>query len=622
MTGIRLRHLVFTGPKVEPAVLEFQDGLNILYGASNTGKSFASEAILFMIGASKALPVNEEIAAYNGVWLGLILPGGREVTLYRATRGGTFKFYEGLVRSANVDEGSPLQGQHDAKRTDTVSHLLLDAIGLSGKQIVKDANGKKGSLSIRLLAPYMVVSEEDIISTRSPVLASGAPTERTLERNIFKLLLTGMDDSATVAVQKPGDKKVAKAAKIEFVNKLISDLDSNLADVADAAEINDQLDKLDRNSEGLLDRLREAQSELDDLVGKRRASMDRKRELEQRTRELQLTLQRFARLQAVYASDLQRLQSIEEGGFVLVAMAGMDCPVCGAAPDAQRHNHAAEEIALAYRAAAAEVKKIEIEQRELAQTMASLGAEATGLGKLVGQLGEDIDKFDRAIEAGRPSEVSARQSYEAYSLARGKLQRISDLYLRRAEMVTLREGLESEPTKRDGDTLSVGPDSTAAFDFGEVVKKVLKEWHFPGADKAQFDLATNDITIGGKARASNGKGVRAILHAAFNVALIVHSIDKKLPNPGFLVLDTPLLTYREPMKSKKHGALAPDELALKATSLSGEFYRHLSELAQDLQVIIIENSDPPASARLVAKVDTFTGQDGNERYGLLETKES
>ena len=622
MRGIRLRHLVFTGPKVEPAALEFQDGLNILYGASNTGKSFATEAILFMIGASKSLPVNEEIATYSGVWLGLELPGGRQITLYRATRGGTFKVYEGLIRSAGVEEGRPLLGQHDAKRTDTVSHLLLDAIGLSGKQIVKDANGKKASLSIRLLAPYMVVSEEDIIATRSPVLASGAPTDRTLERNIFKLLLTGMDDSATVAVQKPGDKKVAKAAKIEFADKLISDLDAKLVDEADKSEIDDQLEKLDISSEGLLDRLRVAQSELDDLVGNRRVAMDRKRELEQRTRELLLTLQRFERLQAVYASDLQRLQSIEEGGFVLVAMAGMDCPVCGAAPGAQRHNHAAEEIALAYRAAAAEAKKIEIEQRELTQTMASLGAEAAGLGNLVRQLGDDIDELDRAIEAGRPHEVSARQSYEAYALARGRLQRVSDLYLRRAELVKLRAGLESEPTKRDGDSLSVGPDPTAAFDFGEVVKKVLKEWHFPDADKAQFDLAANDVTIGGKARAANGKGVRAILHAAFNVALIVYSIDKNLPHPGFLVLDTPLLTYREPMKSKKHGALAPDELALKATSLSEEFYRHLSEMAQDLQVIIIENSDPPASARLVAKVETFTGQEGNDRYGLLARKDS
>ncbi|WP_378951248.1 hypothetical protein [Mesorhizobium sp. ANAO-SY3R2] len=106
-----------------------------------------------------------------------------------------------------------------------------------------------------------MVSEEAIIAQRSPVLYSGAPTERTLEQNLFKLLLTGIDDSATVEVQKPGDKKVAKAAKIELLDEWIGKLDEQLGeDVADEDEINVQLDRLDNSSEGLWDRLRLAQS--------------------------------------------------------------------------------------------------------------------------------------------------------------------------------------------------------------------------------------------------------------------------------------------------------------------------------------------------------------------------
>jgi hypothetical protein len=61
-------------------------------------------------------------------------------------------------------------------------------VGLVGKQIVRDANGTKDALSIFLLAPYAVVSEEDIISERSPVF-TGQPAERTFEQNLFKLLL-------------------------------------------------------------------------------------------------------------------------------------------------------------------------------------------------------------------------------------------------------------------------------------------------------------------------------------------------------------------------------------------------------------------------------------------------
>jgi hypothetical protein len=398
---------------------------------------------------------------------------------------------------------------------------------------------------------------------------------------------------------------------------LIAQLDKELGeDAASEAETNNQLERLDQRFEGLLDRLRQAQTELDVLVGQRRSAIDRRRELEERADELEVTLQRFAKLQAVYASDLQRLQSIEEGGFVLVAMADMDCPVCGAPPDAQRHNHAAEEIEMAHRAAAAEARKIEIEQRELSQTITSLQAEARGLRRIIDEVARKVGQLDIQIDEARPREVSARQSYETLSSTRAEVQKIADIYQRRANLIARRDEINADPTKREGDALAVGPDSTTAFKFGETVKSVLTAWHFPDADKVQFDTDTNDITIGGKRRAANGKGVRAILHAAFNVAVIVFCIDNKLPHPGFLVLDTPLLTYREPLKSK-HGDLSEDEAALKATSLAESFYRHLASLKSEVQFLVIENSDPPTAVRSLARIETFTGLKGSGRFGLL-----
>jgi len=398
----------------------------------------------------------------------------------------------------------------------------------------------------------------------------------------------------------------------------VGKLDEQLGeDVADEDEIEDQLDRLDNSSEGLWDRLRLAQSSLDELIRKRRALLDRRQEHELRLDELDITLQRFARLNAVYSSDLERLRSIEEGGYVLVALADRECPVCGAPPEAQVHDHAGEEIALAHAAAAAETRKIEVEQRELTQTVLALRGEAASLRRVVKELTEQIEEIDSQIENDRPLEAMARSNYETYASARAELQKIVDLYARRAELVASREEIDGQSTKRDGDALAAGPDSTVAFAFGESVKAVLKEWKFPDADKAQFDLSTNDITIGGKPRSSNGKGVRAILHAAFNVALFVYCIEKKLPHPGFLVLDTPLLTYREPMRSEKHGALTEDELALKATTLAENFYKHLASLKDQVQFIIIENTDPPASIDGLANITTFTGLDGNDRYGLL-----
>ncbi len=52
MTAQRLtiRHLAFTGPGKAPAELGFSEGCNLVWGASNTGKSFTLKAFDFMLG--------------------------------------------------------------------------------------------------------------------------------------------------------------------------------------------------------------------------------------------------------------------------------------------------------------------------------------------------------------------------------------------------------------------------------------------------------------------------------------------------------------------------------------------------------------------------------------------
>ena len=475
----------------------------------------------------------------------------------------------------------------------------------------------RDSLSFRTLSKYAVVAEDDILSETSPVFLSGTPAERPFERNLFKLLLTGKDDAAAVTVPKQAERKAAKAAKLELVDEMLAQLDVELGETHPGEqETKDQLERLDESAGGLLTWLQTAQNELDGLVAQRRTTLDRGRELKERADELDLTLQRYAKLQAIYTSDLEGLHSIEEGGYVLAAMASRDCPICGAPPAAQTHNHAAEEISMAHTATAAEARKIEREQRELTHVVASLEAEAAGLRRTIQKLEDDAKAVDATIEEVRPQEASLRERYETYNAMRAGVVKVLDLFDRRAKLAARRAEIDAAPTRRDGEAASVGADSTTLFDFGETVKEVLTAWKFPEAEKVQFDGATSDITIGGKSRSANGKGVRAVLHAAFNVAVFVHCIKNNLPHPGFLVLDTPLLTYREPLSSK-HGDLSQDEQALKASSLAEHFYRHLASLKKYVQVIVIENSDPPLAIQQLSRIEVFTRQPGEGRFGLL-----
>ena len=50
MSGLLLRYLAYFGPDRPAAGLEFERGLNVICGASETGKSFIVETIDFMLG--------------------------------------------------------------------------------------------------------------------------------------------------------------------------------------------------------------------------------------------------------------------------------------------------------------------------------------------------------------------------------------------------------------------------------------------------------------------------------------------------------------------------------------------------------------------------------------------
>jgi DNA repair ATPase RecN len=50
---IRLKSLILTGSTVEPASVVFNENLTVIYGASDTGKTYIARAIDFMLGATK-----------------------------------------------------------------------------------------------------------------------------------------------------------------------------------------------------------------------------------------------------------------------------------------------------------------------------------------------------------------------------------------------------------------------------------------------------------------------------------------------------------------------------------------------------------------------------------------
>ena len=121
-----------------------------------------------------------------------------------------------------------------------------------------------------------------------PVL-SGQHINDPTERSVFKLLLTGIDDSAVVEVADRKTFRTSTAAKVEVVSEMIEATESELAagypDVADLPEQEKRLDETFATAQAEADA---AQESIRALLGDKRRIGNQYAEMERRMGEVDL----------------------------------------------------------------------------------------------------------------------------------------------------------------------------------------------------------------------------------------------------------------------------------------------------------------------------------------------
>lgn len=603
---LQLRRITFKGPKGDSS-LEFTSGVNVVCGASDTGKSFLAESIDYMLGGSELREIPERVK-YAEVELDLVISDGESCRLRRATSGGNFTLIDvDAPRSAGI----VLKQAHVPGKTDNLSGFLLEKIGLFGKRILK--NGTKAttrSLSFRDLARLVIVQEEEIQRRGSPFW-SGQYTRKTSELATVKLLLSGIDDSAVVAV---GDAGPDSTRQIALIDELLADLESEIEDTgADCDELVDQLGRLENSIASRRESLNLAQRQLDDLLAQRREAFEERNGMQNRLGEIGDLLARFNLLREHYSVDTDRLNAIRESGSLFVHVDVKPCPVCGARPENQHLDSACDgDVGAVVLAASSEIQKIARLIEELDGTVLDLSAEKEELSKSIAEQDARYRELDKAIQETVAPEVKGHQaSFSELVEARASVRRLVDLFARREKLEGRRLSMRDDSESADGEgPVKAGIPDSAAHALSTKVSVILQAWNFPGECLVHFDKQSMDFIIDGKHRASRGKGLRAITHAAVNIALLEYCQEKGLSHPGFVVLDSPLLAYFKPE--------GPEDLALKGTDLKERFYEYLvTHHGVDSQVLIIENQHPPEwlEGRLVMNV--FTGNPDEGRFGLL-----
>lgn len=176
--------------------ITLDNGLNVIYGPTGTGKSYIFQCINFMLGGSDRPDEINEIKGYHQIRMEIKSYSGGIYTLQRELTGGGFIKYDCEIDKIKKDSKfTTLASKHNAKKS--VSKFLLSLCGFPNVEykVKKNAKNELVRFSYRGLNHFVMVDEVRIISKASPIFSEKVQA-KTKEKSIFKLIISNKDDSS------------------------------------------------------------------------------------------------------------------------------------------------------------------------------------------------------------------------------------------------------------------------------------------------------------------------------------------------------------------------------------------------------------------------------------------
>lgn len=612
--GFYIRKLILTGFGKKPASIEFEQGLNVVSGASNTGKTFIFQCIDFMLGGQKSPKAIDESKGYEKVFLIISTYAGELYTIQRNFKGGFFLIKKGGEDSNDLYEKYAEKLSNDSKN---ISTFLLSLCNMQDLQLKKNQHNVKARLSFRDVAGLCLVDEKTIISEDSPVYHSGESVTRTKEQSLFYYFLIGQDATSLAEVEDPKVLKNKIAGKIELIKELIERTQRKL-DKYKGLNV-EQLEKdLETQYERLNLEYRTSLVEIDLLRNKKAEYFKNIEKLESKRLFNKELLQRFDLLNKHYVTDQKRLQFILEGSFLLNQLNNISCPICGSEMNESHNDHLAQietsnanlEISLNK-----ELDKINLKQKELSQTIVTIQTDLEKQNKSLSKIKTKINEIDDSLNNSlAPVTKTLRERLQILSANKLELENYKSL---KTDIQIYNNQLNDfnnlGSKKIENTEILVAKHDQAFGEFCTIVEQVLNEWQYPNITSLTFDRKFNsfDLKINNSPRSSNGKGYRAITYSAFLYSILRYCKIKSRNHPRLLILDSPLTTFKE----RDEVGIIDDSVG---KNVEYNFFDSLSKIQTGEQIIILENKEPGINLSQKIKYIHFSGQTGVGRNGFFE----
>jgi len=587
MPKFHIERLIVTGNDKEPSVLEFTEGLNIVCGPSDTGKSYVVECIDYFFGSDRIR--FDRNTGYDCVKVIIATENGR-ITLERQL--DTKKI---IVHSnvRNIESGSyGISGKKN-----NISDLWLQLIGVEDEHyIIKNSRFEKQRLTWRTFSHMFLIKETTVFQEQS-VIMPRQNTASTAALSALLFLITGMDFADSDPREEKKLKEARKKAVIDYINK-------RLADFAERKEALDRMPFLDPLSiqvrvEAVLDDIAEVEGNIADSINRNKQLLKEIFTVNAQLTECNTLYKRYQALKSQYAADIKRLTFIVDGELHRLGMpTNSKCPFCDGDMPAREEPSYIE-------ASHAELHKIQLQMGDLVEAEQDLVYERSALDKKLAVLSEEKSGVEALLNNElRPKVALLKHTLEEYRRAIEIQNEATVIHEFETTMKTeLFDALMEDDTEVAFNVKSYfNRDILVVLD--KYLNKILDLCRYEGFSSAYFSPSNFDVYVNGKSKDAFGKGFRAFLNTVLAVALMEYLVERGRYAPGILIVDSPILSLKERGDEK-----TPD-------TMKAALFQYLLNNQNYGQTIITENNIPDLNYSK-ANVIIFTKDTTYGRYGLL-----
>lgn len=551
MNHFYIKSVIVTGIDHEPSIVEFSDGLNLVVGPSNSGKSHIMKCIDYMFGFAESA---KHPFSFNMNW------GYTHIKMVLETAHGTVilsrKIGEKTIDVSGTDTSiSP--GKYGVGNTkNSINSLWLKLVGIDDEhQVISKKSGDTQSLTWRSIMHLFFVPQGDAARTTSVLLGTHGVSPTPSQSSLL-FLLTGQDAIKPPKEESKETKAARKDSVIAFIKKMLQRIEERIEEL-DKEQESHPLPDIEKQITAVNEAIAKIQTEIDSCVRQSKGLMQRIYEENGRVSEFNAILGSFDTLKAQYQIDIDRLAFILDGEqcedpeIVLT-----QCPICHSAVPAHKHTSINQ-------AARADLTHIASHLQELDKAYKDTLEKKTAVEKTVQELEGQRQQVDMYVaHTLSPQLHGLKHQIDEYRVC---IQHAQEMETIKAEKTMYEVDLfewENKPEETPQNSVDV----TDGFTYGILeklnskVSEILKAIHFPGYASVRFDKDTFDFTIQDMPKdTTNGGGFCGVLNAAELLALreVLHEYGKH--EIGILLLDSALTQLSESVHTGK-GAVIRDGL--------------------------------------------------------------